>query len=257
MPFHDREVPDVRWAVMRGGVGAWRVRGLSALFALGCGSGGTADSRSEGKGSDAGTTESGGGSSGQGEGGGSGSSSMSTDSGGDRSDAGCPAGSAPACASGMICDRYGGPACVDPSWAEWPMPNAQVEVTKGAPNLESYTDNADGTVTDNVTELVWQQLTPPLNYTEPEALAYCTGLRLAGYTDWRLPSVVELVSIVDTGTYDPSIDSTFFPGTSAVGFYWSSTQFAGDVGSMWGVYFNNGYSDYNDASIAYSVRCVR
>ncbi|HXN33330.1 MAG TPA: DUF1566 domain-containing protein [Polyangiaceae bacterium] len=137
------------------------------------------------------------------------------------------------------------------------MPNAQVEVTAGAPNLESYTDNADGTVTDKVTQLVWQKLTPSMNYDRAAALAYCAGLSLGGHSDWRLPSVVELVSIVDTGTYNPSINAAIFPGTPAVGFYWSSTPYAGDSTNAWGVYFNNGYSDYNDASTPYSVRCVR
>jgi hypothetical protein len=265
---------------MQGVVWACGVPVLLVSHSIGCGSGGTAVGRSGGNDLHAGRADGGGAESSSGASGGSGGSSESTgsaetgsdasladggssgqggsaDSGAQSNDEGCPAGGMSPCASGLICDRYGSPTCVDPSWAEWPIPNAEVEVTAGAPNLESYTDNADGTVTDNVTELMWQQLTPPMNYTEPESLAYCASLRIAGYSDWRLPSVIELVSIVDTGTYNPSIDSTFFPGTSAVGFYWSSTQFAGDPGSMWGVYFNNGYSDYNDMSIAYSVRCVR
>ena len=142
------------------------------------------------------------------------------------------------------------------------MPNAEIEVMAGASNLQSYTDNGDGTVTDDVTKLIWQQLTPPMDYTQPEAAAFCAALVLAGYADWRLPAVIELVSIVDTGTYDPSIDSTVFPGTPAVGFYWSSTPYLGfpDFPTnswMWGIYFNNGYADYNDASMGYSVRCVR
>lgn len=137
------------------------------------------------------------------------------------------------------------------------MPNAPIEVTAGAPNLQSYTDNGDGTVTDNVTKLVWQQMTPFTDYSQAGALAYCAGLNLAGDTDWRLPAVIELVSIVDTGTYDPSIDSTIFPGTPAVGFYWSATPYAGQPGEAWGVFFNNGYMSSNPASMAYSVRCVR
>ena len=40
------------------------------------------------------------------------------------------------------------------------MPNDRVDVTAGAPNLESYTDNKDGTVTDNLTGLMWQQTVP-------------------------------------------------------------------------------------------------
>jgi hypothetical protein len=166
------------------------------------------------------------------------------------------------CGAGQVCERYRAPTCVDPNWAAWPMPNAEIEVMAGAPNPQSYTDNGDGTVTDEVTKLMWQQLTPPMDLTQPEAAAYCPALALAGYTDWRLPAVIELVSIVDTGTYDPSIDSTIFPGTPAVGFYWSSTHYLGFPALpanswMWGIYFNNGYADYNDASVPYSVRCVR
>jgi hypothetical protein len=53
------------------------------------------------------------------------------------------------------------------------MPNSQVDVTAGAPNLESYTDNGDGTVTDNVTGLMWQQAVPATTYTWANAVAYC------------------------------------------------------------------------------------
>jgi hypothetical protein len=162
---------------------------------------------------------------------------------------------APACGSRLVCDGSER-ACVDPNWAEWPMPNAQVDVTAGAPNPESYTDNGDGTVTDNVTGLVWQQSAPLIQYTQTAALAHCTSLSLGGHADWRLPSVVELVSIVDSSTYNPSIDGTVFPGTP-VDYFWSSTQYAGAADSAWGVYFNNGYTDYNGVSIIYSVRCVR
>ncbi|MES1164283.1 MAG: DUF1566 domain-containing protein [Verrucomicrobiota bacterium] len=166
-------------------------------------------------------------------------------------------GGCPGCGTGLVCERYGAPACVDPHWAQWPMPNAQLEVAAGAGNLQSYADNHDGTVTDNVTQLMWQQMTPAADYTQAASLAYCAALTLGGHDDWRLPAVIELVSIVDTGTYDPSIDSTVFPGTPAVGFYWSSTSYVGVADNAWGVYFNNGYAAFNEAAMPYSVRCVR
>jgi hypothetical protein len=56
------------------------------------------------------------------------------------------------------------------------------------------------------------------------ALQYCEGLSLAGHTDWRLPNLRELYSIVDYGKLHPdeSIDPVF--GTTIGGNYWSSTS---------------------------------
>jgi hypothetical protein len=165
------------------------------------------------------------------------------------------------CTTGLVCERYGGPACVDPNWAEWPMPNGPVDVLAGAPNRESYVDNGDGTVRDNVTGLVWQKAVAPGTYdAQAVALTYCAGLNLGGHTDWRLPSVVELVSLVDPGTAGPSINATFFPGTPATrtnaDFFCSSTSYAGVAGGAWYVGFFVG-NIYPGLAQSASVRCVR
>ena len=78
---------------------------------------------------------------------------------------------------------------------------------------------------------------------------------LCGYTDWRLPTSVELQGIVVTGT-SPTIDTTWFPNTQA-NYYWSSSPFAGISGNAFSVYFNEG--DYSDDSRGsyYYVRLVR
>lgn len=137
------------------------------------------------------------------------------------------------------------------------MPNAQVDAPV-APNLESYTDNGDGTVTDNVTALVWQQSVPSTQYTQPEAAMYCAGLNLGGYTDWRLPSVIELLSIVDRSTYAPSINAAAFPNTPSQ-WFWSSTPYAGAVIPVWwGVFFIYGNPTSSASELAADyVRCVR
>lgn len=59
----------------------------------------------------------------------------------------------------------------------------------------NYTDNGDGTVTDNVTGLMWLQDMGG-KMTWDEALSYAENFELAGYTDRRLPNAKELQSIV-------------------------------------------------------------
>lgn len=123
-------------------------------------------------------------------------------------------------------------------------------------NPPSYTDNGDGTVTDNVTGLMWQQEDDDTARTWDDAGSYCSDLTLAGYSDWRLPSKKELMSIVDYGTSNPSIDSTYFSGTNAWG-YWSSTTYAENTSSAWDVNFSRGFVDNNNKSSDGYVRCVR
>ncbi len=63
-------------------------------------------------------------------------------------------------------------------------------------NQPSYADNGDGTVTDLVTGLMWQQgYSGKMTYSEAVALA--DSFELASYTDWRLPTIKELYSLID------------------------------------------------------------
>jgi hypothetical protein len=156
----------------------------------------------------------------------------------------------------LVCERYPSAVCDDPNWAEWPVPNSQVDVAAGAPNLQSYTDNGDGTVTDNVTGLMWQQVVPARTYAWAQALAYCPTLTLAGHSDWRLPLVIELSSIVDLGHSNPSTDPTYFPST-ALDFFWSASPLAGSSSAAWDVYFYNGATYSHGVSYSSRVRCVR
>ncbi len=58
----------------------------------------------------------------------------------------------------------------------------------------SYTDNGDGTITDNVTGLVWQKAYEVMSY--KEAVAAAEALTLAGKSDWRLPTIKEAYSLI-------------------------------------------------------------
>ncbi|MCP5029260.1 MAG: DUF1566 domain-containing protein [Actinomycetia bacterium] len=128
----------------------------------------------------------------------------------------------------------------------------------------SYADNGDGTVTDNVTGLMWQQ-DPGEKMTYAEAESGADSFELAGYDDWRLPSVKELYSLIDFSGTDPSgcpsnnceatpfIDTGFFDfqygdtdeGERMIDSQWATstiyvgTTMGGDE-SMFGVNFADG-----------------
>ena len=84
----------------------------------------------------------------------------------------------------------------------------------------------------------------------------CVDLRLAGHGDWRLPSRIELVSLLDTRRTQPSIDVEAFPGTPS-DWFWTSSRAADDPNAAWYVYFYFGYPKTDDAGNVFSVRCVR
>lgn len=62
---------------------------------------------------------------------------------------------------------------------------------------------------------------------------------LCGFNNWRVPTVAELSSIVNKGTFNPAIDTDYFPQTQS-NWYWSSSPVANDSGKAWAVDFING-----------------
>jgi hypothetical protein len=146
-------------------------------------------------------------------------------------------------------------------------------------NPMSFTDNGNGTVTDNNTGLVWQKCSVGQNndascsgtaatYNWYQAsgttnasynaatLNICGSLALAG-GGWRLPSKKELINIVDYSVPYPgaAIQQTKFPNT-VVSVYWSSTTYANYPVSAWGGFSTGGVSFYNKSN-NYYIRCVR
>jgi hypothetical protein len=119
-----------------------------------------------------------------------------------------------------------------------------------------YLDNGDGTITDQMTGLTWQAMEVlPKNW--EQALAYCQQLDLGGFTDWRLPTIKELSTLVNEQQTNPSIDTTYFPATRSAP-YWTSTTFTEHPGFAWYVRFDNGL-EYNGGykGRRYFVRSVR
>ena len=92
-----------------------------------------------------------------------------------------------------------------------------------------YTDNGDGTISDNATGLMWTKYGWPgsgniRTLTWNAAIDWAEGLVLATYDDWRIPNIEELYSILvkDATLSAPFLNRTMFH--SYLGFYWSSTQ---------------------------------
>lgn len=121
-------------------------------------------------------------------------------------------------------------------------------------SLDSLVNNGDGTVTDTDTGLMWQQ-GPGYSMIWETALTYVEGLTLAGYDDWRLPTLKELRSIVDYGHANPAIDAALFPETRRDG-YWSSTPNAGGA-TLCVPFWGGGCGPTGGSPDAYSVRVVR
>ncbi len=152
------------------------------------------------------------------------------------------------------------------------------ELQKGL--ARAYVDNGDGTITDTTTGLMWEKLGDDgsihdkdtyYNWADAVAVkvaALNSGGGFAGYTDWRMPNVNELQSLVDYGAVSPAVSPAFNTGcvpactvttcscTKSYG-YWSSSTFHDSPSWGWFVYFVVG-GVYADAKTAPAhVRAVR
>ena len=158
----------------------------------------------------------------------------------------------------------------------------------------SFRDNGDGTVSDNVTGLLWQKspdtdgnglLDAADKLSFDQAQSYCDNLELAGHSDWQLPNIKALYSLIDFTGIDPSgyggtdtssltpfIDTDYFEfayGDTDAGEriidaqFASSTQYVATVSEelLFGVNFADGrikgYGlSLNGADKTFNVYCV-
>ena len=113
-----------------------------------------------------------------------------------------------------------------------------------------------GTVIDQSTGLMWSKATTAKGKTWAEAKAAAEAVRLGGYTDWRLPTRAELLTLVDDTRSNPAIDTTMFDCESD--WYWTSTPLASSPSDCaWGVLFNLGNAYYLHQGSGGRVRAVR
>jgi hypothetical protein len=124
----------------------------------------------------------------------------------------------------------------------------------------AYRDNSDGTVTDLNTGLMWQQGDGQNDVYRnwQGAVDYCSALDLGGHTDWHLPTINELISLVDVGIAipGPAINTTYFPECRS-DWYWSGNTVVYNPDVGWGVGFDDGNVLNPVKGATLNVRCVR
>lgn len=129
----------------------------------------------------------------------------------------------------------------------------------------SYTRQS-GMVRDNVTGLIWQDNSDVTNDLKradwSSAKSYCASLTLGGYTDWRLPEIEELASLVsidDKNTINPAFNySSLSNGYRKI--YWTNTINEKDESLTWIVDFESAKirnDEENEKDSTNYVRCVR
>ena len=113
---------------------------------------------------------------------------------------------------------------------------------------------------DVKTGLVWQDTSESANWKKRKtwdiAKAYCADLTLAGKSDWRLPTIKELQTIVNNKYHHTNIIKGF-KHASPYPRHWSSSQYVSDDKVAWYVAFGDGETRYSYKSKKMLVRCVR
>lgn len=133
----------------------------------------------------------------------------------------------------------------------------------------NFVDNGDGTVLHKSTGLIWKRCAEgdtwngvtcsygrSGNLNWPEALAAAQNSTFAGFSDWRLPNLNELSSIVDLECYGPAINVEIFPNTISTDFWTSSLDDWNDYAyKVW--FYGGGSSVDSRTADSNYVRLVR
>ncbi|MDD5229301.1 MAG: DUF1566 domain-containing protein [Methylococcales bacterium] len=130
-----------------------------------------------------------------------------------------------------------------------------------------FIDNGNGTVIHQKTGLMWQRCSIGQTWNGTSctgggassmdyAAAISQTSQLAGYNDWRLPTLNELHTIVEYKNSSPVINTTIFPDTPLI-WFWSASTYAPNSNYAWFENFNNGYDDNYLKRGNFAVRLVR
>ena len=120
-------------------------------------------------------------------------------------------------------------------------------------------DNATNTVLNTQTLQMWQDDTNTTSITKDwiNAIDFCENLTLASFSDWRLPNINELSTLIDIEEFNP-VYNELFTNTSSTN-YWSSTSYVktGFENQAPYINFRDGSINYSSKVNSYYVRCVR
>lgn len=136
-------------------------------------------------------------------------------------------------------------SCLNPRWAQWPLPSGDEE------DRFVY-ETGSPTVFDNATGLEWTRNVPAA-MDGFEAVEHCAS-EIAGKEDWRLPSLMELLTLVDPSRSYPAIDTDAFPRTPQT-YFWSAD--AQNASTDWVIDFETGFTVGASRTSGLRVRCVR
>ena len=120
-----------------------------------------------------------------------------------------------------------------------------------------FNNNGNGTITDSLTNLMWQRIPYTDSLSWENALIYADTLTLGGYIDWRLPNIKELESINEHRLYKPSLDTAFFKIINNKK-YWTGTTLKSSTNSKaWYLNSQYGITSYDEKIRRNQVMCVR
>ncbi len=121
-------------------------------------------------------------------------------------------------------------------------------------NKTKYRDNHDGTVWDLARRATWQRQDSGKDLEWHDAKAYCAELGLSG-SGWRLPSIFELLSLVDQLRQGGNRVASAFQKSNSI--YWTASPTNSSWSSAFVVYFDFGVTNVAGTLNKYRVRCVR
>ncbi len=101
-------------------------------------------------------------------------------------------------------------------------------------HAQAFTNNGNGTITDNVTGLMWQSVDNGESTWE-NAVANAASVTTGGYNDWRLPTPHELFCLFNHQVSNPALNTAFFPNhpVARAGYWWSSDLYGTSTTNVW------------------------